>query len=206
MHLRRRLTYANVMVTLLAFVVLGGGGAYAATHLSKNSVGTKQLKNGAVTGAKVKDGSLGAGDFKAGQVPAGPKGDPGPKGDTGPVGPAGAPGAPGAALGYAHIDHGELDAAHSKGVVAITEGIHTNGEPYELVICFDLSISPVNITATGQVGYGGSDPGALVINGTLSPIGPHGGTSGCPEGFRDAEIETYDALESAPAGFYVLFN
>jgi hypothetical protein len=67
--LRSKLTYSNVMVTILAFLVLGGGAAFAATKLAKNSVGTKQLKsnavttkkikNGAVTGAKVNLGSLG---------------------------------------------------------------------------------------------------------------------------------------------------
>jgi hypothetical protein len=49
--MRRRLgshlTYANVMVTLLAFVVLGGG-AYAAFHLPKNSVRSRNIKNGQV--------------------------------------------------------------------------------------------------------------------------------------------------------------
>ena len=43
-RLRDNLTYANVMVTVLAFIVLGGV-AYAA-GLPPNSVGTKQLKNG----------------------------------------------------------------------------------------------------------------------------------------------------------------
>jgi hypothetical protein len=61
--LRGKLTYANVMVTILAFVVLGGGGAYAASKLARNSVGTKQLKTGAVTGAKVKDNSLTGADI-----------------------------------------------------------------------------------------------------------------------------------------------
>jgi hypothetical protein len=61
--LRGKLTYANVMVTILAFVILGGGGAYAASKLAKNSVGTKQLKTGAVTGAKVKDSSLTGADI-----------------------------------------------------------------------------------------------------------------------------------------------
>ncbi len=54
MHkLRPHLSYANVMVTILTFLVLGGGGAYAASHLSKNSVGTKQIKAGAVTLSKI---------------------------------------------------------------------------------------------------------------------------------------------------------
>ena len=55
--MKPRLTYANVMVTILAFVVLGGG-AYAATQLPKNSVGKKQIKNGAVTRAKIADGAV----------------------------------------------------------------------------------------------------------------------------------------------------
>jgi hypothetical protein len=94
-----RLTYANVVASLALFVALGGG-AYAAITLPKNSVGSKQIKNGsvknadlansAVTGAKVKPGSLLSADFKPGQLvagapgPAGPTGAAGPKGDTGP--------------------------------------------------------------------------------------------------------------------------
>jgi hypothetical protein len=61
--LRSRLNYANVMVTILAFIVLGGS-AIAAGHLGKNSVGTKQLKKNAVTGAKVKNHSLTGKDIK----------------------------------------------------------------------------------------------------------------------------------------------
>jgi hypothetical protein len=50
--LRSRLTYANTVSTLCLFVVLGGG-AYAATQLPENSVGTKQLKVHAVTPPKL---------------------------------------------------------------------------------------------------------------------------------------------------------
>jgi hypothetical protein len=53
-----RLTYANVVSTLCLFLVLAGGTAFAATQLPGNSVGTKQLKSGAVTAAKVKEHSL----------------------------------------------------------------------------------------------------------------------------------------------------
>ena len=51
--------------------------------LPKRSVGAAQLKKSAVTGAKVKDGTLAAIDFKAGQLPAGAKGDTGPAGAQG---------------------------------------------------------------------------------------------------------------------------
>jgi hypothetical protein len=58
----------------------------------KNSVGAAQIKKNAVTSRKVVDGSLVAADFKAGQLPAGPRG---PKGDVGPQGLKGDPGAQG---------------------------------------------------------------------------------------------------------------
>jgi len=51
-RIRPRLTYANVISTLCLFIVLGGG-AYAATAIPKNSVGSAQLKSKAVTPAKV---------------------------------------------------------------------------------------------------------------------------------------------------------
>jgi hypothetical protein len=73
--LRVHLSYANVMSTIAVFIVLGGG-AYAATKLPKNSVGTKQIKNGAVTKAKLAKGLSTAG-------PKGDPGAPGPKGDKG---------------------------------------------------------------------------------------------------------------------------
>jgi Collagen triple helix repeat (20 copies) len=96
---RPQLTYANVIATLALFLALGGGGAWAATTISDNSVGTSQLRNGAVTGRKVSDGSLLARDFKSGQLPAattGPAGPTGPAGSTGPAGPQGQTGPKGA--------------------------------------------------------------------------------------------------------------
>ena len=90
--IRQRLTFANVVACIALFVALGSG-AYAATQLPKNSVGSKQIKKNAVNSAKVKDGSLQATDFQAGQLPAGPQGPQGPKGDKGDTGAPGAPGA-----------------------------------------------------------------------------------------------------------------
>src|SRR4051794_22558658 len=100
-----------MVVALVALFVAMGGVGYAAFKLPKNSVGSKQIKKNAVNSSKVANNSLLAGDFKAGQLPAGPqgmqgmqglqgekgaKGDAclpsnpactGPKGDTGPQGP-----------------------------------------------------------------------------------------------------------------------
>jgi hypothetical protein len=62
-RLRGKLTYANVVSTLCLFLLLGGGAAFAAIQLPKNSVGTKQLKKNSVIGSKVKDGSLTGADI-----------------------------------------------------------------------------------------------------------------------------------------------
>jgi hypothetical protein len=81
-RLRSRLTYANVMVTVLAFVVLAGGTAYAATEmLPKDSVGTKQLKKEAVTPSKLSKGAK--------KTLTGATGPQGPAGAVGKEGPAG---------------------------------------------------------------------------------------------------------------------
>jgi hypothetical protein len=82
----RRPSPATVMAFLALLVALGGT-SYAAITLPANSVGTKQLKKNAVTSKKVKNRSLKAVDFAAGQLPRGPQG---PQGAQGPQGPAGA--------------------------------------------------------------------------------------------------------------------
>ena len=96
---RLRLTYANVMATGAMFVALGGS-SYAVTQLPRNSVGERQLRAGAVTSPKVRDGSLTRADLSADVLVAGPRGArgaQGPKGDLGDTGPKGDPGPKGEA-------------------------------------------------------------------------------------------------------------
>jgi len=57
-HVRKRLTYANVMSSIAVFLVLGGATAFAASSLGKNTVGSKQIKKNAVTTAKIKNGAV----------------------------------------------------------------------------------------------------------------------------------------------------
>lgn len=49
-RVRQRLTYANVMSTIAVFAVLAGGSAWAASK-----IGTKDIKDGAVTAKKLRD-------------------------------------------------------------------------------------------------------------------------------------------------------
>lgn len=85
--IRRLRPSPAMVVACIALVFAMTGAGYAAGMLGPNTVGTKQLKKNAVISSKVKNRSLLAADFKAGQLPKGAKGDPGS---------AGAPGAPGA--------------------------------------------------------------------------------------------------------------
>ncbi len=88
-------------IGLLALFIAVGGVSYAAVQLPRNSVGTKQLKRGAVNSAKVKDRSLLARDFKRGQLPRGMRGARGLAGPRGAAGSAGPPGPAGQAHGPA---------------------------------------------------------------------------------------------------------
>lgn len=74
-------------IGLLALFIALGGTSYAAAKLPRNSVGTAQLRKGAVTASKLSHGA------KA--TLTGPAGTQGPKGDAGPAGPQGNTGAAG---------------------------------------------------------------------------------------------------------------
>ena len=103
---RTRRPSAAMGVAMVALFVSLCGGAYAALTLPRNSVGTAQLKSGAVIGGKlhkdavtsvkVKNHALLAEDFKAGQLPAGPRGFTGSQGAQGAQGTQGPQGGQGA--------------------------------------------------------------------------------------------------------------
>ena len=130
-----RPSHATVVAYLALFIALGGV-SYAAVVLPSNSVGTQQIKPGAVKASdlgknavktgNVKNGSLLSSDFKPGQLPAVAPGAPGPQGATGAqgtpgaagaVGAVGAAGTPGAVRAYGVMkSDGTLVAQRSKGV------------------------------------------------------------------------------------------
>jgi hypothetical protein len=73
-------------VASLALFIALGGGAYAAMNLPKNSVGTAQLKKGAVSLDKI--GRAAQESLRGVRGPAGPAGPPGAQGEEGPQGNA----------------------------------------------------------------------------------------------------------------------
>jgi len=140
------------------------GGAYAAgTGLPSGSIGTLQLRNGAVTGAKLQRHSLLLSDFAVGQLPrlirilrlrgpqgppghTGKPGPPGPAGETGPTGPSGASGPAGS-----QGSTGPAGASGAKGAIGATG-----------------PSGPPGLTgATGPAGPNGH-------LGNTGPAGPHG--------------------------------
>ncbi len=66
--MRPRLTYSNVVSTLCLILLIGSGAAYAASHLGKNSVGSKQLKKNSVATAKIKNEAVTAAKVKKGTL------------------------------------------------------------------------------------------------------------------------------------------
>jgi hypothetical protein len=146
---------ALVLACVALFVALGGTG-YAALQLPANSVGSKQIRNGAVknseiannavTGRKVRRRSLTASDFRASSLPRGPRGFPGPAGPAGPTGPAGSA----RAYGYVNGD-GTLDPASSKGNPTVshvaTSGVYCIAIPR---ISSATSVMSVNLDFAGS--------------------------------------------------------
>jgi hypothetical protein len=138
-RIRRRPSPALVISCLALAVALGGTG-YAASVLPANSVGTKQLMNGAVVAAKVKPHSLVAANFKNGQVPPGPPGEKGADGLPGAAGPAGANGKDATKV-FATVKKkagGGVELGPSSGVSTLVKGSSGSGT-YDLTFNQDVS-------------------------------------------------------------------
>lgn len=83
-----RLTYANVVATMALFIALGGT-SYAAIKLPHNSVGSEQIKTGAVHTGEIRDRTIRLQDIST-AARASLRGLSGPQGPQGAQGPAGA--------------------------------------------------------------------------------------------------------------------
>lgn len=72
-HVRKRLTYANVMSSIAVFLVLGGATAFAATKIGSNEIKanailTGKIKKEAVTEGKIRAGAVGNSRLANGSV------------------------------------------------------------------------------------------------------------------------------------------
>lgn len=150
---------ANAVAYLALFVALGGTSAYAAGALPKASVGAKQLKRNAVASPKVKDGSLRAVDFAAGQLPsasrgaAGAPGATGPQGERGPAGPQGDQGP----SGFSVFD-GSLPSGKTMSGYFSLQMPMANGERVMFGISFPVSAPSQPLGVRFAPGAGG-EPG-----------------------------------------------
>lgn len=207
----RRPSPAMVVATIALFVALGGG-SYAALK-----IGTKNLKDGSVTSAKIRNGTIGSPDIgrRARAELRGAKGD---KGDPG------RNGAPGTALAFALVHpNGTVDAARSKGVSSASVSHPRTG-----VYCFYLGFTARSVSAVVEAG-GASNPlnpsgetdDDSIVSARARPdgprsIGPFGLPENCP-GREDASVVVEDPSSSGGANatytsdrvdetFYVVFN
>jgi hypothetical protein len=173
--IRRRVSPALVIASIALLVALGGTG-YAAIALPANSVGTAQLKNGAVTAAKVKPGSLLKSSFAAGQLPtAGP-------------------------LAYAHVNaDGTLDTALSKNVAMVTAKFPTSSS--EADYCLDVTTkqAPKNAVATLDVSASADKHIAVIVGRDLSSS-----CQGNADALVVTSIDAANARQTN--AFYIVFN
>ena len=181
-HLRKfRISPGLVLGTIALAVALGGTGYAAVNALPRNSVTTLQVKNG----------SLLAKDFKAGQLPrgpAGPAGAAGPAGPAGPVGPAG-PAGGGAAAKRVLVNPNGSIASQSGGITV------TNHATGQTILDFGSASNTKLIQASAGFANDPAARGAVIA-------GPCGGTAegfACPAGNDTSHVivRTYNAANAA---------
>ncbi|HVW48679.1 MAG TPA: hypothetical protein VHA76_16600 [Solirubrobacterales bacterium] len=158
---RVRLSYSNVVATMALFFALAGG-AWAATQLPKESVGSQQLAKGAVTPAKLSEQAKKG--FTGTRGEAGPQGALGPRGNEGPRGEGGAVGATG--------------PQGVRGATGATGATGARGEPGEIGLRGERG--PQGETGTTGARGERGEQGEHGLQGDRGPDGPQGDPG--PEG------------------------
>ena len=190
--MRKHLTFANMLSLFAVFMVLGGSAVAATAVITKSS----QVKNGALTGADLKKGSVGADRLSAAAQASlkGQTGATGPQGAQGPAGPAGAAGA-----------KGETGAAGPRGLQGEKGATGDQGPQGEKG---DTGAAGEN-GAPGQDGAPGLDglPGADGAPGPQGEQGPQGdqgpqGEQG-PEGPAGAPVRAYASVDTSTVDLLV---
>jgi hypothetical protein len=186
-HLRKlRISPGLVLAAIALAVALGGTGYAAVNALPRNSV----------TSVQVKDRSLLAKDFKAGQLPRGPAGPAGADGAAGPAGPAG-PAGGGSAVKWALVNPNGSIATQSGGITV------TNHATGQTILDFGSASNAKLIEASAGFANDPAARGAVIA-------GPCGGTAegvACTTGndTNHVIVRTYNAANAAleDHAFYV---
>lgn len=175
-RLRGGFTYANVVSTLCLVLLVGGGTAIAAGGLAKDSVGTRQLKNGAVTKSKLASAARAALRGVPGSGgEAGAKGEAGQRGLTGEPGAEGPPGHEGASAMAGAVEKerfvgGQTVAAdgYASATVECPSGDRAVGGGGEASVTVDIFGSRPNPSGEGTVAKGWE---IGIHNPSANPIG-----------------------------------
>lgn len=185
-------------VALIALFVALGGTSYAAIQLPANSVGTRQLRGGAVTNAKL---SHSLRKLLARTSPKGTSGVPGAAGATGPAGPTGPSGGGSSARAYGYQ---YWQPCHGTGCASVRP-VH-----YAVNATFDAPGSGAPAGTTCLTPGAGIDPSGavLVVSGfagqAFAPSGQVGvahaewvrGAPDCPGGDLEAQTSVITADSS----------
>jgi len=162
-----------MVVACIALLFAMTGAGYAAGMLGPNTVGTKQLKKNAVISSKVKNRSLLAVDFKAGQVPRGPQGAQGPQGPAGTPGAAGPAGPAGPGARWVVVAPAGTIAVQSGGLAVShpTTGVY--------IVDYGEDVTRKFVSATPGTAGDASYRGTVIASSCAAP-GGYGALIGCP--------------------------
>jgi hypothetical protein len=149
-----RLTFANVTSLLALFIALGGA-SYAAIKVPANSVGTKQVKNRAITTRKLDRKVLTS--LRGATGPQGQQGSPGSPGPQGVQGPKGD-------AGSAALADGSITASKLAGS-SVTQS----------KLGLTTVVASTNVSSTAnQAALATCPAGTSVISGAVEVVGANG--------------------------------
>lgn len=165
-RLRTHLTYANVVSSIALFAAIGGGTAYAATKLSRNSVGASQIRTKAVGNSELRSNAVTTGKIRNGTIRTTDlaiRTRDELRGAQGPVGPPGVAGAGQPTYRVLSVRGGYV-AGNAEGI-----NHEAGANTYEVGFKTDVSACSFSATLTGVVAGGGiQEPTAGSI--TVQPV------------------------------------
>ena len=197
MRAKRHRTSPAIVISSIALIVAMGGTGYAAISIPKNSVGTAQLRNGAVTKQKIAPNTL-----RALAGARGPAGATGHTGATGPAGQQGATGIPGpeGLLGpTSGTSAGSVEELSSTGFTPFgssgTVTLPTAGKVLVEVNGFDLIVCSAAGSCSATI--------AGFVDGTAAP-GAHENLNAPANSEDAAEIAVSGIALNVPAGTHTI--